>query len=244
MSSGKLAKTLTESSTTPDLSLPSRHPVNRRNRSHRLGTGNELASTAGPPADNDDAGRHSFTTPLTAVWKGKNSTSAYGELPIAHTSMDQPRPQTIVPAPSGLSVRFPLVTLAAISFSTGKVTTPWTESRKTTIEPTTGDNRLFVKALQHFSQLPKRSGSNSGLRGGWYQLSFSEFATCRLLGIGPISLASNPAPVEEQPVARTTVAPSATASKRNSFDFRRERPAQWSGTRVALLERHVVRTKD
>jgi hypothetical protein len=48
-----------------------------------------------------------------------------------------------------------------------------------------------------------RSGSDPGLRDGWY-LSSSEFVACWLFGIGLISLALNPAPVEEQPAASIT----------------------------------------
>jgi hypothetical protein len=64
----------------------------------------------------------------------------------------------------------------------------------------------FLRTLSQFTQLPKRSGSNSGLRGGWYQLSSSEFVACWLFDTGLITLAENPEPVEEQPVARTTIA--------------------------------------
>jgi len=65
-----------------------------------------------------------------------------------------------------------------------------------------------------------------------------------LLGNGLISLASNPVPVEEQPVARTTVAPSATASNAARSICFAKTPAQWSGSRVALLEGPAVCTKD
>jgi hypothetical protein len=43
-------------------------------------------------------------------------------------------------------------------------------------------------------------------------LSSSKFEACWLLGTGLISLALIPVPVEEQPVARTTIIPRATAS--------------------------------
>jgi hypothetical protein len=56
-----------------------------------------------------------------------------------------------------------------------------------------------------------RSGSSPGFRAGWYQLSSSEFVACWLFGTGLISLASNPVPVEEQPVASTTATASITA---------------------------------
>jgi hypothetical protein len=52
------------------------------------------------------------------------------------------------------------------------------------------------------------SRSNAGLRGVWYQLSFSELVACWLFGTGLISLSEKPVPVEEQPAARTTIAES------------------------------------
>jgi hypothetical protein len=60
-------------------------------------------------------------------------------------------------------------------------------------------------------QLPKTSGSNPGLRGGWYQLACFEFAACWLFGTGLISLSENPVPVDEQ-LVRTKIAASAIAT--------------------------------
>lgn len=61
------------------------------------------------------------------------------------------------------------------------------------------------------TQPPKRSESNPGLRGGWYKLSSTEFGVHGSVGIGFISLAFSPAPVEEQPVASTTATTRVTA---------------------------------
>src|ERR1700722_4668386 len=77
-----------------------------------------------------------------------------------------------------------------------------------------------------------------------HQLSSSEFAACWLLRAGLISLASNPVPVEEPPVARTTVAPSAAASNGALSICFTKTPAQWSGSRAALLEGPAFCTKD
>jgi hypothetical protein len=62
--------------------------------------------------------------------------------------------------------------------------------------------------------------------------------------MGPISLASNSVPVEEQPVAKTTVAPSATGSSNaaRAMCFAKT-PKRWSGSKVPLLEGHAVFTK-
>jgi len=69
----------------------------------------------------------------------------------------------------------------------------------------------FVRTLLQFTQLPRRSGSNPGLRGGWYQLVCFAFVACWLFGTGLISLSENPVPVEEQ-LVWTTIAASATAT--------------------------------
>jgi hypothetical protein len=64
-----------------------------------------------------------------------------------------------------------------------------------------------------------------------------------LFGTGLITLAENPVPVEEQPVARTTIAASATASNpARSMRFT-ETQEQWSGSKVPLLEGLAVFTK-
>jgi hypothetical protein len=91
------------------------------------------------------------------------------------------------------------------------------------------------------TQPPKRSGSNPGLRDGWYQLSSSEFEACWLVGTGLISLALNPVPVEEHPVASTTMTPSATA---NNFAFLMcsKMPEQRSLSNLPLLEGRTALT--
>ena len=95
-----------------------------------------------------------------------------------------------------------------------------------------------------FTQLPKRSGSNSGLRDGWYQLSASECVICLLFGTGLINLASNSVPVEEQPVARATVAPSASGSSNaaRSMCFAKT-PKGCPGSKVPPLGGHIVFTR-
>jgi hypothetical protein len=70
-----------------------------------------------------------------------------------------------------------------------------------------------------------RSGSNPGLRHGWY-LSSSEFVACWLFETGLISLALNPAPVEEQPVASTTPTASITAGNAARLMWSKQGPEQ------------------
>jgi hypothetical protein len=66
---------------------------------------------------------------------------------------------------------------------------------------------------------------------------------CWLFGTGLITLAENPMPVEEQPVARTTIAASPTASNpARSMRFT-ETQEQWSGSKVPLREGLAVFTK-
>jgi hypothetical protein len=64
-----------------------------------------------------------------------------------------------------------------------------------------------------------------------------------LLGTGLISLALYPTPVEEQPVARTTVAPSATASNAARSMCFPKAPKQSSGSKVPLLEGRTLLTE-
>jgi hypothetical protein len=71
-----------------------------------------------------------------------------------------------------------------------------------------------------------RSGSSPGFRAGWYQLSSSEFVACWLFGIGLISLALNPGPVEEQPVASTTATASITAGNAARLMWSKKAPEQ------------------
>jgi hypothetical protein len=71
-----------------------------------------------------------------------------------------------------------------------------------------------------------RSGSNPELRDGWY-LSSSEFVACWLFGIGLISLALNPAPFEEQPVASTTATASITPGNAARLMWSKKAPEQW-----------------
>jgi hypothetical protein len=85
--------------------------------------------------------------------------------------------------------------------------------------------RLYLSASK-VTQLPKRSESKTGLSDGWYQLSSSKFAACWLVGTGLISLALIPVPVEEQPVARTTVVPRATASNAGRLMWSQKAPEQ------------------
>src|ERR1700724_3300112 len=85
--------------------------------------------------------------------------------------------------------------------------------------------RLYLSASK-VTQPPKRSESKPGLSEGWYQLSSSKFAACWLVGTGLISLALIPAPVEEQPVARTTVVPRDTASNAARLMWSHQAPEQ------------------
>jgi hypothetical protein len=64
-----------------------------------------------------------------------------------------------------------------------------------------------------------------------------------LLGTGLISLSENPVPVEEQPVAKITIAESATASNpARSMRFT-ETQEQWSGSKLPLREGHAFLIK-
>jgi hypothetical protein len=85
--------------------------------------------------------------------------------------------------------------------------------------------RLYVSASK-VTQPPKRSESKPGLSDDWYQLSSSKFAACWFVGTGLISLALIPVPVEEQPVAMTTVVPRATASNAARLMWSQKAPEQ------------------
>ena len=85
--------------------------------------------------------------------------------------------------------------------------------------------RLYLSASK-VTQAPKRSESKPGLSDGWYQFSSSKFAACWLVGAGLISLAFIPVPVEEQPVARTTVVPRATTSNAGRLMWLQKAPEQ------------------
>ena len=85
--------------------------------------------------------------------------------------------------------------------------------------------RLYLSASK-VTQPPKRSESKPGLSDGWYQFSSSKFAACWLVGTGLISLALILVPVEEQPVARTTVVPRATASNAGRLMWFQKAPEQ------------------
>ena len=85
--------------------------------------------------------------------------------------------------------------------------------------------RLYLSASK-VTQPPKRSESKPGLSDGWYQFSSSKFAACWLVGTGLISLALILVPVEEQPVARTTVVPRATTSDAGRLMWFKKAPEQ------------------
>src|ERR1700722_12536331 len=85
--------------------------------------------------------------------------------------------------------------------------------------------RLYLSASK-VTQPPKRSESKPGLSDGWYQFPSSKFAACWLVGTGLISLALIFVPVEEQPVARTTVVPRATTSNAGRLPGCKKAPEQ------------------
>ena len=93
---------------------------------------------------------------------------------------------------------------------------------------------IRVQCFQ-FNQLPKRS-LNAGLCARWYEPSSSEFVACELVLMGPISLALKSVPVEEQPVARTTITPSITVSNTDRLIWLEKAPEQWSVRKQPLLE--------
>ena len=74
------------------------------------------------------------------------------------------------------------------------------------------------------------------LRAGWYAASSSEYELPWLVGIGLISLALNPLPVEAQLVASTTVTPNATVSNTTRVISFKKAPEQWSVSHLPLLE--------
>jgi hypothetical protein len=92
--------------------------------------------------------------------------------------------------------------------------------------------------LTGFTQLPRRS-LYTGLRAGWYEPLPSEFASCWLMEIGLISLAFKPEPVEEQPVASTTITPSAIVSNADCLISFTKAAEQWSVSNLPPLERYA-----
>jgi hypothetical protein len=65
---------------------------------------------------------------------------------------------------------------------------------------------------------------------------------CWLVVTGLIILALNPFPVDEQPVASTTVTPSTTASNADCVICFKKTPEQWSVSKLSLLERQTSLT--
>jgi hypothetical protein len=84
---------------------------------------------------------------------------------------------------------------------------------------------------------PPYKSLNAGLRTGWYEPRFSEFEACWFVGMGFISLALNPAPVEEQPVAKTTATERIAADNLIWF---KNLPEQWLQSNLGLPEGHEV----
>jgi hypothetical protein len=85
------------------------------------------------------------------------------------------------------------------------------------------------------NQLPKKS-LNAGLPAGWSELSSADGGPCRLAGIGLISLALRLGPVDAQPVASTTVIPSATVSSAARVNCFTKAPEPWSASKLLLLD--------